>query len=202
MTAYKTDGFAPTRYFDRHFQRDAVKILPGEYYVTRNDHMIVTVLGSCVGVCLRDRKTGYGGMNHFLLPGDMTLAGDVMAESARYGNYAMELLINQLIKLGATRQTLEAKIFGGANLMQGLTLNNVGQRNAEFTLDYLATENIAIVAEDLLDIYPRKVYFFPDTGKVLVRKLKTLNNTTIMDRESEYRMRVRQTPRAGAIDFF
>lgn len=202
MSHAANSQLAPTLYHDRHFERDAVKILPGEYYVTSGDKLIVTVLGSCVAVCLRDTRKCCGGMNHFLLPNDGTPESGLLTESARYGVYAMELLINQLIKLGSKREHMEAKIFGGANVLQGLTLNNIGQRNAEFVLDYLHTENIAIVAEDLLDIYPRKVYFFPDTGRVLVRKLRTLHNTTIMDRESEYRMRVRYAPTSGAVDLF
>lgn len=193
---------APNRYFDRYFQQEAVKILPGEFYATQSKRMIVTVLGSCVAVCLRDRRTGFGGMNHFLLPGDISSGGDFLAESARYGNYAMEMLINQLIKFGASRTQLEAKVFGGANLMQNMTVTNVGQRNAEFTLDYLRMENIPLLAQDLLDVYPRKIYFFPESGKVLVKKLRVLHNTTIMDRESEYRMRMRLSPKSGDVDFF
>lgn len=193
---------APTIYYDRHFEQEAVKILPGEYYVTNGNKMIVTVLGSCVAVCLRDRRLGCGGMNHFLLPNDGTPESGLLTESARYGVYAMELLINHLLKLGALRQNLEAKVFGGANVLQGLTMNNVGQRNAEFVLDYLHTEGIPVVAQDLLDIYPRKVYFFPTDGKVLVRKIKTLHNTTIMDRESEYRMRVRYAAKSGDVELF
>jgi len=193
---------APTTYYDRHFERQAVKILPGEYFVTNGDKMIVTVLGSCVAVCLRDKVIGIGGMNHFLLPSDGADGPGLLTESARYGVYAMELLINHLLKMGANRARLEAKVFGGGNVLRGLTVNNVGQRNAEFVLDYLHTERIPIVAKDLLDEYPRKVYFFPDSGKVLVKKIKSLHNTTIIDRESEYRMRVKFTPKSGDVELF
>jgi chemotaxis protein CheD len=193
---------APAVYYDRHFERQAVKILPGEYYVTNGDKMIVTVLGSCVAVCLRDKAVGIGGMNHFLLPNDGSNETGLLTESARYGVYAMELLINHLLKMGANRARMEAKVFGGGNVLRGLTVNNVGQRNAEFVLDYLHNERIPIVAKDLLDEFPRKVYFFPDTGKVLVKKIKSLHNTTIMDRESEYRMRVKFTPKSGDVELF
>lgn len=192
----------PNRYHDRHFDREAVKILPGEYFATRDDIMIVTVLGSCVSVCLRDPKTNIGGMNHFLLPTDDSIDSSVLSESARYGVYAMELLINQLLKLGARKNRLEAKIFGGGNVLKGISLNTVGQRNAEFTLDYLKAESIPIVASDLLDNYPRKVYFFPGHGEVKVRKIRSLHNSTIMDRESEYRMKIRQKPSSGEVDLF
>ncbi|HTF94973.1 MAG TPA: chemoreceptor glutamine deamidase CheD [Cellvibrio sp.] len=193
---------APNMYFDRHFERQAVKILPGEYYVTTGDKLIVTVLGSCVAVCLRDKYTGMGGMNHFLLPSDNASNLDLLAESARYGVYAMELLINHLLKMGANRSRMEAKVFGGGNVLRGMTVNNVGQRNAEFVLDYLHIEQIPVVASDLLGEFPRKVYFFPDTGHVLVKKIKTLHNSTITDRESEYRMRVKFTPKSGDVELF
>lgn len=193
---------APTTYYDRHFERHAVKILPGEYFVTNGDKLIVTVLGSCVAVCLRDKVNGIGGMNHFLLPNDGTNETGLLTESARYGVYAMELLVNHLLKMGAMRARMEAKVFGGGNVLRGLKVNNVGQRNAEFVLDYLQTERIPVVAKDLLDDYPRKVYFFPDTGKVLVKKIKSLHNTTIVDRESEYRMKVKFTPKSGEVELF
>ncbi len=193
---------APNVYYDRHFERQAVKILPGEYFVTSGDKLIVTVLGSCVAVCLRDKMTGVGGMNHFLLPNDSSNEAGLLTESARYGVYAMELLVNHLLKMGTSRARFEAKIFGGGNVLRGMTVNNVGQRNAEFVLDYLQTEQIPIVAQDLLGEFPRKVYFFPDTGQVLVKKIKTLHNSTISDRESEYRMRVKFTPKSGDVELF
>ena len=202
MDFEKNHHLAPNIYYDRYFDKDAVKILPGEYYATQSDKLIVTVLGSCVSVCLRDRVARCGGMNHFLLPSDGLGESGLLTESARYGVYAMEILINHLFKLGAVRHRLEAKVFGGGNVLRGLTLNNIGQRNAEFVLDYLRNEGIPIIAQDLLDEYPRKVYFFTHTGKVLVKKLKSVHNTTIIDRESEYRMRVKYTPKGGDIDLF
>ena len=193
---------APTHYFDRQFNCDAVKILPGEYFVTQRELVIVTVLGSCVSVCLRDRANGIGGMNHFMLPGNHDGGLSPISASARYGVYAMELLINHLLKLGARRSDFEAKVFGGGSVLRGMTANNVGERNAEFVRDYLATENIQIAAQDLLDIYPRKVYYFPNTGRVLVKKLKSQHNTTVLDREMEYSMRIKRVPVAGEIDLF
>ncbi|MEW6982822.1 chemoreceptor glutamine deamidase CheD [Colwelliaceae bacterium 6471] len=192
---------APNRYYDRIFEKEAVKILPGEYFATMQDTLIVTVLGSCVSVCLRDTTSGIGGMNHFLLPNDNS-QNCFLSESARYGVYAMEILINHLLKLGARKEKLEAKVFGGGNVLKGFTTVNVGERNAEFVLDYLKTERIPVRAEDLLDIYPRKVYFFPNTGKVLVRKIKSLHNTTIMDRESDYRQKLSKGHDSGEVELF
>ncbi len=196
MIAFDTENMhvAPNRYFDRHFARDAIKILPGEYFATKSDTLIVTVLGSCVSACIRDRISGIAGMNHFLLPNDGSCQDNVLSESARYGAYAMEILINHLLKLGARREQLEAKVFGGGNVLKGFSTINIGERNAEFVLDYLKLERIPVVAKDLLDVYPRKVYFFPDTGQVLIRKIKNMHNNTILDREIAYRMQLRNKP--------
>ncbi|MCE0555878.1 MULTISPECIES: chemoreceptor glutamine deamidase CheD [unclassified Motilimonas] len=193
---------APNRYYDRHFDCDAVKILPGEYFATKHNTLIVTVLGSCVSVCLRDPLLGIAGMNHFLLPQDNSQQDSVLSESGRYGIYAMEILINHLLKLGAKKERLEAKVFGGGNVLKGFMTVNVGERNVEFVQDYLNTEQIPIIASDLLDIYPRKVYFFPDTGRVMVRKIKNLHNSTIIDRESEYRLKLRTQPESGEVELF
>ena len=195
-------SLAPNTYFDRHFNCEAVKILPGEYFVTQRDLVIVTVLGSCVSVCLRDHVSGIGGMNHFMLPGNNDGGISPISASARYGVYAMELLINHLLKLGARRNCFEAKVFGGGSVLRGMTANNIGDRNVEFVRDYLHTEHIPVVAEDLLDIYPRKVYYFPATGRVMVKKLRNLHNTTLLDREMEYSLRIKRTPVAGEIDLF
>ncbi|MFT3931714.1 MAG: chemoreceptor glutamine deamidase CheD [Spongiibacteraceae bacterium] len=193
---------APATYFDAHFKRDAVKILPGEYYVTARDMLIVTVLGSCVSVCLRDRLAGIGGMNHFMLPGNADTAFGPVSNSARYGCYAMDILINHLLKLGAERRRLEAKIFGGGRVLQGFTVNQVGDRNAEFVLNYLKTEHIPIIAQDLLGVYPRKIYFFPATGRVLVKKLRSQHNTTIIDRETEYHEKIATAKVSGDVEWF
>lgn len=152
---------APNHYFDRNFNIDAAKILPGEYYVSARDMLLVTVLGSCVAACIRDPILGIGGMNHFMLPEGGGDQRNLLSNSARYGGYAMEVLINQLVKLGANRNRLEAKVFGGAAVLRAFTTVQVGEMNSQFVLEYLRTENIRVVAEDLLDIYPRKVYFFP-----------------------------------------
>ena len=175
-------ALAPNFYFDSHFDIDAVKILPGEYYATARPMLIVTVLGSCVAACIRDRVSGIGGMNHFMLPFN-NVAVEPGGASACYGIHAMEVLINQLLDMGAQRRNLEAKIFGGGNLIRGFTVDNVGERNVVFVRDYLKLERIPIVAEDLLDIYPRKIYFFPEQDKVMVKKLKRLHNGTIIQRE-------------------
>jgi chemotaxis protein CheD len=193
---------APTLYFDKNFDIEAAKILPGEYYVTRREMVLVTVLGSCVAACVRDSVTGIGGMNHFMLPQSQEDMATVNGLSTRYGTYAMEVLINQLLKQGANKHRLEAKVFGGGNVLRGFTVSNVGLQNADFVKSFLALERIPIVAEDLLDIYPRKVYFFPRTGRVLVKKLKTVHNNTILEREKSYGSRLTHLPITGDIELF
>ena len=195
------EQFATNVYYDRTFDCEAAKILPGEYYFTNKDMLIVTVLGSCVSACIRDRVTGLGGMNHFMLP-DGGDAGSPVSASARYGTYAMEILINDLLKAGAKRENLEAKVFGGGAVLKGFTAINVGERNAAFVLNFLKVEKIRVVAEDLNDIHPRKVYFFPRTGKVLVKKLMQTHNDTLVKRETEYASRLKVAPVGGEIDLF
>lgn len=193
---------APNHYFDRNFDIEAAKILPGEYYVTGRDMLLVTVLGSCVSACIRDPSTGIGGMNHFMLPEGGGDEHNPLSASARYGGYAMEVLINQLVKLGASRSRLEAKVFGGAAVLRGFTTVNVGQKNSEFVIDYLRSERIRVLAQDLLDLFPRKVYFWPATGRVMVRKLKTVHNNTIVEREKDYGQRLQSSSISGDVELF
>ena len=196
------EQFATNVYYDRTFDCDAAKILPGEYYYTGRDMLIVTVLGSCVSACIRDRVSGLGGMNHFMLPDGGGDANNPVSASMRYGTYAMEVLINELLKSGARRENMEAKVFGGGAVLRGFTAINVGERNASFVMNYLKTEKIRVLAEDLNDIYPRKVYFFPRTGKVLVKKLMQTHNDTLAKRELDYASRLKVQPVGGAIDLF
>lgn len=190
------------RYFDRNFDCDAVKILPGEYEVTAEDIMIVTVLGSCVSACIRDRRLGAGGMNHFMLPEGGAGRSGAWDEPTRYGVNAMEVLLNELAKLGGRRQDFEAKVFGGGAVMRNMANTRVGEKNAEFVLRFLDTEGIAVAAQDLLGIHPRKVYYFPRSGRVLVKKLKQLHNDTILRREEDYRSSLGKQPVAGEIELF
>jgi chemotaxis protein CheD len=193
---------SPHLYFDREHNTEAAKILPGEFYATGREMVLVTVLGSCVCACIRDRVSGIGGMNHFMLPESGQDRSNPLGDSARYGIYAMEVLINQLLKMGAKRSNFEAKVFGGGSVLRGFTVANVGERNAEFVLQFLKTEKIAVAAKDLLDIYPRKVYYFPSTGLVRVKKLKHVHNDTIINRETEYNTRLQYAKLEGDVELF
>jgi len=191
-------GEASFFYSDHQFQYDAVKVLPGEYFVSSDDLMVMTVLGSCIAACIWDARARSGGMNHFMLPD-----GDSLEGGGRYGSYAMELLINQLLKSGARRESMQAKVFGGAQVMAGFTSMNVGERNTQFVLDYLATERIPVVSQDVLDIHPRKVCFFPVTGKALVKRLAHAHPETLAveERRGNAASVVKSTS-GGSIDLF
>lgn len=193
------EHFARNRYYDRVFKYNAVKILPGEYYIADEDMVLVTVLGSCVTACIRDRETGIGGMNHFMLAEG---SDDLVSASARYGVYAMEILVNHLFKLGARRSNLEAKVFGGGRVLSSLSGAMIGERNAAFVIKYLQTEQIPVLASDLLDVFPRKVYFFPQSGRVLVKRLTSLHNDTLARREREYAARLNGAPIEGDVELF
>ncbi len=193
---------SPHLYFDREHNTEAAKILPGEYYATARNMVLVTVLGSCVCACIRDKVNGIGGMNHFMLPHSGQDRNNPLGASARYGAYAMEILINQLLKMGAKRSNFEAKVFGGASVLRGFTVNNVGERNAEFVTQFLKTEKIPVVAQDMLDVNPRKVYYFPATGLVRVKNLKQVHNDTIISREAEYNARLQYAKLEGDVELF
>lgn len=178
------------RFWEPDTQRWTVKILPGEYYVTRHDEAITTVLGSCISACIRDPWAKVGGMNHFMLPEDSSNGSGnrwldpVAGLATRYGSYAMESLINELLKLGASRARFEIKLFGAGRILASVT--DVGARNIEFVHNYLKTEGLRCVAEDLGDIYPRRIAYFPATGKVKVRRLRPLEATAIAEAERQY----------------
>jgi len=192
------------RYWDKYHRSAAAKILPGEYYVTREEELVTTVLGSCVSACIRDRRLGLGGMNHFMLPGSDSgeLGGelDPLSVATRYGSFAMEHMINEILKHGGRKANLEAKIFGGGSIMQNLS--DVGARNIKFVKEYLETEGIALVSEDVGDIHPRKVVYFPRTGRALVRRLRHLHNDNVVRQEKAYRNQIRRQPLQGDIELF
>lgn len=189
----------PLYYFDREIDSQAAKILPGEYLVTSRGLALVTLLGSCVAACLRDPLAGVGGLNHFMLPdGGAGLAG----ESARYGGYAMEMLLNELMKRGASRSRIEAKVFGGGAVLKNMSAS-IGEKNAVFVREYLERERIPIVAEDLLDIHPRKIFYFPQTGRALVKRLPHAHDDEVDRLERLYQTRLLQQPVIpGEIELF
>ncbi|HEY2247081.1 MAG TPA: chemoreceptor glutamine deamidase CheD [Bradyrhizobium sp.] len=184
------------RIYDAQGAAWMVKIFPGEFYITKKlDEVLVTVLGSCVAACIRDSVAGIGGMNHFMLPQHKSGAWGLDSRSARFGNFAMEKLINELIKAGASRDRMEVKVFGGGNVTD--TSNAIGSDNAEFVLRYLEAEGLRCAAQDLGGVLPRRIHYYPSTGRV-VRKLLGVNDTFAVSREeSDYGSRLSARKSAG-----
>ncbi len=179
-----------------------IKVMPGECSIAyRENEVLVTVLGSCVSACLRDRDKGIGGMNHFMLPSSASGKWGEDSQSARFGNYAMEKLINELMKAGARREALEAKVFGGGNVIQSSTL--VGTANAEFVLRYLEQENIPCIAQDLGGNQPRRIHFSPHDGRVVRRLLNNADGGAVARLEKNYATQFVTAPsRGGDIELF
>jgi chemotaxis protein CheD len=197
-----TDFEHVNRYWDRTHKIWAAKILPGEYFVTTQpDEAVATTLGSCVSACIRDKVFGVGGMNHFMLPHSSEHASaDWMDSATRYGSYAMEHLINDILKNGGNRNNLEIKLTGGGRIMANMS--DVGARNIKFVLEYLLTEQLDIVVQDLGDIYPRKVMYFPATGRLRVKRLRSLHNETLLQREQAYQRELEVQPDSGGVELF
>ena len=195
-------------HFEPHWDREngwIVKILPGEYYVTRGDEAISTVLGSCISACVRDPQHGIGGMNHFMLPEDAATGQNDWLDPAvglatRYGSYAMESLVNDLLKLGAARERLEIKLFGGGRILAAMT--DVGGRNIRFIRNYLQIEGYRVAAEDLGGTQPRKVVYFPVTGRARLRKLRPVENRIISRHEQLYLESLGRHTSGGEVELF
>lgn len=190
---------SPGLYYDSHFGMHAAKIAPGELYASKRNVMIVTVLGSCVSVCLMDLAARIGGMNHFMLP-DRAGGESLLSEPARYGAHAMEMLINNLLSMGASRERLTAKVFGAGRVLPGMS--DVGARNAQFAMEYLERERISVAARDVGGYHARKVYFFVETGRVLVKEIRELHNNTLIDRERAYAVEIEKKAVRGGVEFF
>jgi chemotaxis protein CheD len=197
---------AKNTYWDPRFKRHTVKLLPGEYHTTKGNELLVTVLGSCVSACIRDTKSGIGGMNHFLLPEqnnrhpNTTWAEAYDSSETRYGDLAMEILINDILKRGGDRQYFEAKIFGGAQMFESSM--EIGKRNIEFVSKYLKYESIRISSNDVGGIYGRKIYYIPQTGDIFLKRIINVKNKTIEKREQKYLQQAKQTRTEAEIDFF
>jgi len=195
-TQSRKQGEASFFFYDAHFKNAAVKVLPGEYFVDNEDLLVMTTLGSCIAACLWDRHAQIGGMNHFMLP-------EGHGDSGRYGSFAMELLINEMMKRGASKGRMEAKIFGGGAVIAGMNTINVGERNTNFVLDYLKTERIPVVSKDVMDVYPRKVCFLPRSGKAMVKRLAAANTDALVQQDKAAAQKAQPVASTGgSIDLF
>jgi chemotaxis protein CheD len=194
-----------TRYWDSEHETFAARLMPGEYYVTRHSEMIATVLGSCVSACIRDSRLGYGGMNHFMLPLDgsqgQSVWGSAASAATRYGNVAMEMLINDILKLGGKRENLEIKLVGGGRVLAEMT-TDIGARNIDFVRRYVADEGFKVLGEDLGDVFPRRVVYFPQTGRIRVRKLAAGRDESLAARERQYLQQLDTKPAENDVELF
>jgi chemotaxis protein CheD len=196
-------GFESVRRYRNAAGLSVARILPGEYYVTREDEVIDTVLGSCVAACIRNPRLGIGGMNHFMLPRPSASGADtwekVAGRATRYGSASMEQLINSVLSAGGARPDLEVKIFGGGRVLAKLT--DIGARNLDFVREFLKQEGLKIASEDAGDICSRHIQYFPRTGRVRVRHL-TARSAELGANEQRYLDRLERAPVAGEIDLF
>lgn len=173
------------RLWDRSLEREVVRLMPGDFFVSRDEEVLTTVLGSCVSACIRDTETGVGGMNHFMLPDAETGATLDRASAGRYGTHAMKFLIDGILSLGGNTDNLEVKIFGGGRIVEGMS--DVGERNIDFVRRYLHDAGLEIAAEDLGLRFPRKINYFAQSGRVMVKKLRAIHSRAILAEERQYR---------------
>jgi chemotaxis protein CheD len=193
------------RYWDPAKHCWTAKILPGEFYVTRDAEAVTTVLGSCISACIRDPQLGCGGMNHFMLPeeaagGNGSWNAADGGASTRYGSYAMESLVNELLKLGARRERFEVKLFGGGRILP--TMTDVGLRNINFAQSFLKLEGFKVAAQDVGDVYPRRIVYFPATGRVLLKHLRAIDSQVIASRETQYRAHLDTATAGNDVELF
>jgi len=198
-------GFENIRRYTNPQGQVIAKLLPGDFYVTTNDEVLDTVLGSCVSACIRNAKLGIGGMNHFMLPrpsgnGHDTWDTGAAGRATRYGSASMEQLINRILKAGGTRADLEVKIFGGGRVLK--TLTDVGDHNVTFVREFLKQEGLRVTSEDVGDTCPRHVQYFPLTGRVRVRHLTSSHTTDVASQDEQFLKGLEKTPVAGEIDLF
>ena len=200
MTAAASNAVS-RKYFEAKINSMATIVLPGDHLVVEEaDLAVVTLLGSCVAACIRDVGTGVGGLNHFLLPEEK--GSGAASGSARYGTNAMEVLINDIVRRGGRKDRLEAKVFGGANVIDTAATETVGDRNCKFVIDYLKRENIPVAASDLGGMKARRVFFFPATGRVSVLRLEPSDQRVVRDQEVKLQAKVQKNLGAGEVELF
>lgn len=187
----------PDRYYDQVHEISVIKLYSGDYYVAKQPgEMIMTILGSCVAACIRDPFMGIGGMNHFLLPGDKEQ--QAFDASTRYGVFAMEKLINEILKAGGVKKRLEVKLFGGANVIEASTL--IGERNVEFVRRFMKEEGLKVDSEHLGGIHPRRLHYYPSTGQAMMRSLKRKDDLRVVAEERAYARKLKEKQKKSEDD--
>ncbi len=179
--------------YNSRFKRQCMILHPGEFYASGADLIISTVLGSCIAVVFYDPVRRIGAMNHFMLPGTQREDGYLNTEGGKYGMYAMELAINEMLKLGARREQLRCKVFGGAHVLRGGSSNeaSVPQNNINFAFNYLETENVTVESSDVGGTVARKVLLFPQNFKVLLKRITGTLVTDVEQEEKDYLRRIK-----------
>lgn len=189
---------SPGKYYDQNDEMVVINVRSGEYHVTDGPgEMMVTVLGSCIATCIYDPVAKLSAMNHFLLPGDFNAP-----PSPKYGIFAMEYMINELLKRGGLKTRLQVKIFGGGKIIENSSID-VGERNIEFVKEYLVNESLNLVASDVGGAWPRRVHFFGDTGKVKMRKLeRTSDHGKVIKEESAFSNELLHLKQNSSVELF
>lgn len=187
------------RYWSKRHDCYAVNVKPGEFYVTAQSEAITTLLGSCISACIRDPIAGIGGINHFILPAE---GGSKFfdSDSARYGAYAMEQLINTLMKFGGSKSRMEVKITGGASLIKGC--REIGAYNIQFVLDYIKKEGLKLLSSDVGGEQARHVVYLPQSGRLLVKKLNQTETQPLSAEEARYQKQIKNSTIGGEVELF
>ena len=197
-------GDGVKQYYDHNLEHTVVKLMTGDCFVAGDPrYMLVTILGSCISVCMRDPVAKVGGMNHILLPGNSSHKDVVKGDPeycTRFGAFAMEELINGILKLGGQKDRLETKIFGGGNVIKNSAM--IGSKNINFVKEYLKKEGLVIKSENVGGTIPRRIHYFPDTGKVMLRSLKRKDDLDIVEQEKKYEDKIVQKPKADDVELF
>ena len=195
------NGFNVLAHISGKIRRNYIKILPGDFYISKAvDELISTTLGSCISVTIFDPIARIGGMNHFMLPSSISGQWAGVSAAARYGNFAMEHMINEALKTGAVKSRLIAQVFGGGAVIT--STEDVGRSNAKFAEEYLKVECIPVKKTDVGLKVSRRVDFMPATGEVTVRHLAALTNDTIKLREQAYTHTLNTQPLENDVELF
>ena len=176
-------------YFDNHFNKKIITIYPGEFYTSNDNEMISTVLGSCISIALFDSEKKIGGLNHFMLAKDTSIEDDRESNRlmGKFGEYAMELLLKDVLQKGAKLENLQAKVFGGSNVfnLPAKTGAQVGEVNIKFAFDYLKQKKIPVVTSNTGGTAPRKIFFDPISSKVYLKYIQNRNVDAQLESKEE-----------------
>lgn len=187
--------------FNQKFNKPMVEIFAGEYYTTNNPKLILsTLLGSCVAVCMVDKFNNIAGINHIMISKSADPEQMLLSQDSRYGIHAMELLINEMLKKGARRNRLQAKVFGGGKVLNNET--GVPYANVDFAVSYLQNEDIPILARDTGGEAGRKIYFFPKDFSVYLRRIEIESHLKRTTRQEKEHINKQKQDKGGELTLF